>query len=246
MLPLRIGFDIMTDTHSQSFFGDKVGVIVKSNRKDEPFIYLQCIKKKTDGTWEKPSLGEGKIVRLSIEEIIQVIDVFSNETSWNTVHIFKEKSTRIAIEWDKDNKGFWINVGPYSRIIKFPQSEFLRQLLKHLMSEKVEFATSGEMQEKPPTIILESSNEITQIEENIEDAEQKEKLIVKKEQKDMAMVSARVKKHTEKALLLVFENGLEAWVPRSTIHKEYDENESENVQEFLIDTWILEKNNIDF
>ena len=62
----------------------------------------------------------------------------------------------------------------------------------------------------------------------------------------MAMVSARVKKHTDKALLLVFENGLEAWVPRSTIYNEYNESESENSQEFLIDTWLLEKNKIEF
>ncbi len=178
----------MTDTHSQSFFGEKVGFIVKSNRKEEPFIFLQCIKKKQNGTWEKPSLSEGKIVRLTIEEIIQVIDVFSNKTSWNTVHKYKEKSTRIAINWDKDNQGFWINVGPYSRIIKFPQSEFLRRLLKHLMLEKIEFATSGEVQEKPPPIILESNDEITKVEEIKEVAEQKEKPIVKKGQEDLAMV----------------------------------------------------------
>jgi len=226
----------MTDTHSQSFFGEKVGIIVKSNRKEEPFIFLQCIRKKKDGTWEKPSLSEGKIVRLTIEEIIQIIDVFSNKTEWNTVHKYKEKSTRIAINWDKDNQGYWINVGPYSRIIKFPQSEFFRRLLKHLLLEKIEFATSGEVQEKPPTIILESSDEITQVEEIKEVAEQKEKAIVKKEQKDMAMVSARVKKYTDKALLLVFKNGLEAWVPRSTIHNEYDENENFIILLFNIQT----------
>ena len=77
---------------------------------------------------------------------------------------------------------------------------------------------------------------ITQVEEIKEVTDQKEKIIVKKEQEDLAMVSARVKNHTDKALLLVFENGLEAWVPRSTIHNEYDENESENSQDFLIDT----------
>lgn len=60
----------MTDTHNQFFFGQKVGVIVKSNRKDEPFIFLQCIRKKNDGTWEKLSLNEGKTVRLGIKEII--------------------------------------------------------------------------------------------------------------------------------------------------------------------------------
>ena len=236
----------MTDTHSQSFFGEKVGIIVKSNRKEEPFIFLQCIKKKKDGTWEKPSLSEGIIVRLTIEEIIQIIDVFSNNASWSTIHKYKEKSTRITIKWDKDNQGFWISVEPYSRIIKFPQSEFLRRLLKHLMLEKIEFATSGEIPEKPPAVILESSNEITQVEEIKEVAVSKEKPIVKKEQKDMALVSARVLKHTEKALLLVFENSLEAWVPLSAIHNEYNENESENVQGFLIDTWLLKKNNISF
>lgn len=30
----------MTDKHSQSFFGQKVGIIVKSNKKNDPFIYF--------------------------------------------------------------------------------------------------------------------------------------------------------------------------------------------------------------
>jgi len=60
------------------------------------------------------------------------------------------------------------------------------------------------------------------------------------------IISARVKVYTEKALLLSFMDGSEFWIPRSTIHNDYNENEKEIFQDFLIDTWILKKREIDF
>jgi len=41
-------------------------------------------------------------------------------------------------------------------------------------------------------------------------------------------------------------DGSEFWIPRSTIHNDYNKNEIEIFQDFLIDTWILKKREIDF
>lgn len=65
-------------------------------------------------------------------------------------------------------------------------------------------------------------------------------------QADLIKVSARVKVYSEKALLQSFMDGSEFWIPRSTIHNDYNENEKEIFQNFLIDTWILKKREIDF
>jgi len=57
------------------------------------------------------------------------------------------------------------------------------------MLEKIEFATSESAPEKLSTIILESSDEISKVEENKEVSGQKEETIIKEEQKDVATVS---------------------------------------------------------
>ena len=62
---------------------------------------------------------------------------------------------------------------------------------------------------------------------------------------DLIKVSARVKKYTEKALLLVFGSGSEIWIPPSTIHNDYDEKNKSNFQNFLIDTWIFKKRQVE-
>lgn len=62
----------------------------------------------------------------------------------------------------------------------------------------------------------------------------------------LAMISARVKVYTEKALLLSFIDGSEFWIPRSTIYNDHNENEKDIFQDFLIDTWILKKKNSDY
>jgi hypothetical protein len=61
---------MMTNSHNYSFFGQKSALFIKSSSKNEPYIFFQCIKSKNDGSWEKPSQGEGKIIKLSLEEMI--------------------------------------------------------------------------------------------------------------------------------------------------------------------------------
>ena len=48
---------------------------------------------------------------------------------------------------------------------------------------------------------------------------------------------------TEKAIRIQFTSGQEQWIPKSTI-KSVFESEANKLQEFLIDTWVLEKNKI--
>ncbi len=63
---------------------------------------------------------------------------------------------------------------------------------------------------------------------------------------ELAIISARVKVYTEKALLLALMDGSEFWIPRSTIYNDYNENEKDIFQDFLIDNLILKKKNIDY
>jgi len=83
----------MVDNHSYSFFGQKVGLIIQSALKSEPYIFFRLIKCKNNGTWEKPSSGEGKIIKFSLEEMVCILRVLEKEiNSWtNKVKQLKEK-----------------------------------------------------------------------------------------------------------------------------------------------------------
>ena len=65
----------MGDTHSKSFFGQNTGLIVSSSSKTDPYFFIRCIKKKPGGSWEKPSSGEGKVVKCSLDEIVMILEV---------------------------------------------------------------------------------------------------------------------------------------------------------------------------
>ena len=77
----------LTDKHSQSFFGQAVGLTIQSSSKSDPFIFLKCIKKKPDNSWEKPSLGEGKAIKCSFLFHHSLIDLAGNVIPFE--YIFK-------------------------------------------------------------------------------------------------------------------------------------------------------------
>ena len=135
----------MTDNHSQSFFGQATGIIINSPSKTDPFIFLRCIKKKPDGIWEKPSLGEGKTIRCSLEEIVMILQVLEGKTpSWSGYHKYKEKNTQISVNWEGNGQDkLWIRVGDYAKMFGFSQIEILRLLLNHILDEKIKFATGS-------------------------------------------------------------------------------------------------------
>lgn len=53
----------------------------------------------------------------------------------------------------------------------------------------------------------------------------------------------KILRETEKALFIAFKNGRESWEPKSTVYSPYH-SKSEEVQEFTIAKWLLEKNDI--
>lgn len=59
----------------------------------------------------------------------------------------------------------------------------------------------------------------------------------------MTTAVCSVKSSSEKAMLLIFPNGKESWLPKSTIHNNYSTDRG-STQEFVIDNWIVKKNEL--
>jgi len=231
----------MVDKHNQSFFGQSTGMFVQSSSKSEPFIFLQFIKKKENGTWEKLSLKEGKTIKCNLEEIIMILRVLEGKVkSWSTAHVFKEEKTSISVSWEGEAK-LWFNVGDYPKMLKFAQIEILRRLIDHILKEKIEFATvssSKNSNHSIDTSPIESTNTLKPPDE---------KNIVIAEDinlgDDIVKITGCIKGETEKALLININNGIESWFPKSVIKSNFDpENNAQ--QSFLVDSWFLEKNKL--
>jgi hypothetical protein len=118
-------------------------MIVKSTSKYDPFIYIQCIKKKPSGEWEKPTNNEGKFIKISLEETVFIIQVLNRQKkTWQCKHNYKDLSTSISFSWEDDQSEFlWINIGDYSKMLDFAQAEVFRLLITHILDEKIIFST---------------------------------------------------------------------------------------------------------
>lgn len=236
----------MADKHDHSFFGQQVGLILRSPSKTIPFIFIQCIRNKGKGEWEKLKNNEGRTIRLSLEEMVMINQVLKGEENkWEGYHPYKDRDPNISVSWEDGNKKkLWFNVGKYKKPLEFPQIEVLRLLFKHLIDEKIEFATIASN--------IPSKNKVLTTEENYTpdlDVEQKispseiraEKIDYQKQ--DSRKIYGSIKTESGKALLLILQNGVEAWIPKSRIYSKYDA-EKTTEQEFLIDNWILEQKGI--
>ena len=135
----------MADQHSQSFFGQNTGIIINSPSKSDAFLFIRSIKRKSDGNWEKPSIGEGIVVKCSLEEIIMILSVLDRKSlNWQSYHTYKDKKTSISFGWeDETAKTLWINIDKYSKMLNYAQAEILRMLLLHILDEKIKYATSS-------------------------------------------------------------------------------------------------------
>ncbi len=234
----------MVDKHSHSFFGKSTGLTLQSSSRTEPFIFLKCIQKKNDGNWEKPSQGEGKTIKLSLDEIVMILEVLNrNLESWSSFHSFNDVKTQISFQWeDQTKKKLKLYVDKYSKMLNFAQSEIFRRILEHILGEKIVYATTlnksenytSSNKEKPlkKKVNKTQSNAIPFVKESIEyiDNAQSE-------------ITGNIEGETDKALLIKFNNNQQVWIPKSGIHSDYRSNES-NDQLFLIDNWILKKNSL--
>lgn len=247
----------MADRHNQSFFGQSSGMTLISSSKSDPFIFIKCIKKKNNGSWEKPSLGEGKTIKCNLDEIVMILEVLKgNREVWSSYHNFNNSKTSISFKWDeKSQDRIYINIASYSKMLSYSQIIILKMLLKHLLKEKIEYATvpdpkyraSIENGENVDT----SVNQKTSRRDNNNSEEDNNNLpIVVEEKVDLeddkiTQIYGTIKGESTKALLLDLTDGHEFWFPKSVIRSNYSP-EKEVHQSFLVDTWILKKNNINY
>lgn len=232
----------MVDKHNKSFFDKKTGMIFDSGPSSSPVIFLTFIKKKEDGSWEKPSQKEGKTVKFSLEDVVFIRRVLSRvKTEWNTTHSFKGQETHISFEWtvSEEKEGLWVKVEGYNAFLTYGEIEVFRALLIHVFQEKI--ANSTVLPKKIEDLKSSTESKPEQkIQPTLIITEEK---IPKEELKETTVLEGRCSSETQKALLIAFEGKKEIWVPKSTIRSSFDP-ESDDIQKFEIDTWILEKNNL--
>ncbi len=128
------------DRHFYIFFGSKSAISISSPSMSKPFVFLRCIGEKGDGTWEKPTNGEGKTVKCVLEEMACIMNVLEKkEKKWSTYHRYKGDGKGILFEMQDD--GLLVKIGHYTKKFKAGQFEVFRDLMKHLYVEKIEHAT---------------------------------------------------------------------------------------------------------
>jgi len=234
----------MVEKHSQSFFGQSCGLTLQSSSREEPFIFFKCIQKKPDGSWEKPSLGEGKTIKCSLDEIVMILQVLKRKlNSWSSYHSFNEVKTQISFQWENESDDkFWINIGKYSKMLSFAQVEIFRLLLEHLLKEKIEYATILRL---PDTKVnVNQKRRLQSSRQKLEEGKTSVQEIVTHKNSEASQITGIIEGETEKALLINFQNGKELWVPKSTIHSNYDQSKNSS-QTFIIDEWVLKKNKVE-
>ncbi|MHA1412187.1 MAG: hypothetical protein ACTSVX_04185 [Promethearchaeota archaeon] len=237
----------MVDKHNHSFFGTTTGLTIQSSSKREPFIFIKCIQKKTDGTWEKPSKGEGKTIKCNLDEMVMMLLVLQRKMKeWVNIHSFKNDKTQISFKWaNNEMDKFWIRIGKYSKMLNIAQIEIFKLLLEHMIKEKIENAT---------TMNFDENQKITRakvIKEKSDDNFVEKKSLIKVEEtiihkdKNLKKIEGAIKRETEKALLINMKGDKEIWLPKAVIKSKYLPIKYD-MQSFLVDGYFLEKNKIQF
>lgn len=215
----------MVNNHSKSFFGEKTILTVQSNSKEDSFIFFKILGKNADGVWKKPTSGEGKSIKCTLEEIVLILQVLKHEIKeWSNYHLYNDKKAQILFQLVLDNL-VTVQIDNYSIKLKYEQIEILKLLLKHLLKEKIIYATSSH-----------NTSEKKKISE-----EKEEKRI--SQEREKTELKGSIKGQTDKAILIKFNREQEAWVPKSAIHSKFIDKIGID-QSFLIENWVLEKNKI--
>ncbi len=238
----------MADFHIKTFYGQKTSLSISSPAKKVSYIFLSCMNRKEDGTWEKSSQGEGKTVKITIEEIICILEVLHKRSAnWRGYHVFKDRKTEIYVGWETDlRQVLQVKIGDYIKKVRFPNLSFLTLLLEHILAEKIEFATSGsfesETEDKPE---IDDEAEYSVFAEYIT-ARDGLHIVETTEygaSRDTVEITAKIKVESPKALLITLQSNEEFWIPKSTVHNEYNVKNKE-FQKFIVDKWIIEKHKI--
>ena len=130
------------DHHNYSFFGQKSAIILDSAKLVEPYLFLRFLKKLPEGRWEKPSLGEGKNLKVNLLEITEILRVLHTPNSeWSTVHRFQETQTSIKMTHQGDKVQLFVT--GYAKPLMPAEVRIFTDLLEHIYREKIEYATGG-------------------------------------------------------------------------------------------------------
>ncbi|MHA1522726.1 MAG: hypothetical protein ACTSRK_21390 [Promethearchaeota archaeon] len=136
------------DHHNYSFFGQKSAIILDSAKPSEPFIFLRFLKKLPEGRWEKPSLGEGKNLKINLLEITEMLRVLNTTNSeWSTVHRFQDIQTSIKMTHQGQKVQFFIT--GYAKPLMPAEVRIFTDLLNHIYHEKIEKATGRDPKYTP-------------------------------------------------------------------------------------------------
>jgi len=238
----------MTDYHTKTFYGQKSSITLTSPSKAVPYIFLSCINRKEDGKWENTSEGEGKTVKISIEEIICILEVLLKKSAnWRGFHVFKERKTEIYVGWEKESREvIQIKIGEYIKKLRFPNLNFFTLMLEHILSEKIECATSGKSKKKSKDDATPEEGDYGIFSEQIiaRDGLQVVETTEFGVSEETIEIEAKVKVESPKALLITLESDKEFWIPKSTIHNNYDVENKKKLQTLIVDKWIIEKQRI--
>lgn len=228
----------MVDFHTKTFYGQNTALTIDSPSKITPHIFMSCINRNKDGSWEKT-----KTVKLSIEEIICILEVLKRKSAnWRGYHVFKDYNTEIYVGWESEAREVLkIKVGEYKKKLRFPNTNFLTLLLGHLLKEKIEFATSGTFETKGKKVEERDYGVFTEhitARDGLQVVETTEYGV----DKEVMEILAKIKVESPKALLITLDTGNEFWIPKSTVHNNYNARDKENYQKLIVDKWIIEKN----
>jgi hypothetical protein len=229
----------MVDFHIKTFFGQNSALTINSPSKISPYIFMSCFNRTKDGSWEE----EKKTVKLSIEEIICILEVLKrNSANWRGYHVFKDYNTEIYVGWESEAREVLkISLGEYKKKLRFPNTNFLTLLLEHLLKEKIEYATSGTFETKGEKVEERGYGVFTEhitARDGLQVVETTEYGL----DKEVIEIHVKIKIESPKALLITFDTGNEFWIPKSTIHNDYNVNDKESYQRLIVDKWIIEKN----
>ena len=219
--------------------GQNTAIIIKSHSKSKPSVFFQCLKKKTNGIWEKPSLNEGKIIKFSLEELVMILQVLNRKlVNWINYHSYQNRKTQISFSWEDENAAIlWINIDDYSKMLNFSQTEILRLLLTHLLNEKIIYSTNTRIKNNISEEEKSDNNEINNcIETTVHQSPTKKTSM-------LTQIEGLIKSESTKAILIEFNSDMKIWIPKSTIHSEYNPRKN-SIHNFLIENWILRKNKL--
>ncbi len=239
----------MVDFHNKTFFGKNSALIVQSSTRKDPATFFKFFQKKQDGSWERPSEGEGLTAKFAMRELVFILKVLSRaEENWTAMHQFQDKTTNFHLRWTSEAT-LKFNAQSYTVELDYGQAEILRMLLKHILKEKIIHATSSESpaREEPPqepsTLIVKEERVETPQRKKAKNVQPKKRQPSKEKEKKRTEVKGAIERETDKALLINFGGEKGQWTPKSTIHSNYS-TEKGIEQTFLIDDWVLKKDNI--